>query len=148
MQIRLLCVGKGSSILSAYEQQFLKRLQAHATISIIELRASKHKQHRQRKQQDAATILAASKNFILFDERGNKMNSLAWARFFTQQTANAKLDFIIAGADGAHNDVRQAAAQCWSLSNLTLPHQLVRAFVLEQSYRAFCINQGHPYHRA
>ncbi len=55
---------------------------------------------------------------------------------------------MIGGAGGVTEGVRSQAAQCWSLSRLTLPHQLVRPLVLEQCYRAFTILHGHPYHRA
>jgi 23S rRNA (pseudouridine1915-N3)-methyltransferase len=41
----------------------------------------------------------------------------------------------------------QRAELSWSLSPLTLPHELVRVVVAEQLYRAHCILRQHPYHR-
>ena len=55
---------------------------------------------------------------------------------------------LVGGADGLAPACRQAAAECWSLSDLTLAHPLVRVVVAEQLYRAWSILQGHPYHRA
>ena len=55
--------------------------------------------------------------------------------------------FVIGGADGLHDSVKQAAGEIWSLSSYTLPHALVRVLLAEQIYRAWCILQGHPYHR-
>lgn len=55
---------------------------------------------------------------------------------------------LIGGADGLARDCLERAEQHWSLSPLTLPHQLVRVIVAEQLYRAWSLLQGHPYHRA
>ncbi len=55
---------------------------------------------------------------------------------------------LVGGPEGLSEDARQAAAQQWSLSPLTLPHPLVRVIVAEQLYRAWSILANHPYHRA
>ncbi len=55
--------------------------------------------------------------------------------------------FVIGGADGLSKDVLAAAHFKWSLSNLTLPHPLVRVVLMEQLYRAMTIINHHPYHR-
>ena len=54
---------------------------------------------------------------------------------------------LVGGAEGLDDSVRERADACWSLSRLTLPHQLVRILVAEQVYRAWSLNQNHPYHR-
>ncbi len=57
------------------------------------------------------------------------------------------LALMIGGPDGLSQDVRDAAAERWSLSPLTLPHPLVRIVVAEQLYRAWSLTRNHPYHR-
>ena len=55
--------------------------------------------------------------------------------------------FLVGGPEGLAQDCKQRANQNWSLSNLTLPHPLVRVIVAESLYRAWTITVGHPYHR-
>jgi len=55
---------------------------------------------------------------------------------------------LVGGPEGLAQSCRDKANQRWSLSNLTLPHPLVRVVVAEQLYRAWTILKGHPYHRA
>ena len=55
--------------------------------------------------------------------------------------------FAIGGADGLPVAMVERAEAVWSLSALTLPHELARVLVLEQLYRAFTIRRGEPYHR-
>ena len=54
---------------------------------------------------------------------------------------------LVGGADGLSAPCLARADQCWSLSNLTFPHQLVRVLIAEQIYRAWSLLKGHPYHR-
>ncbi len=55
--------------------------------------------------------------------------------------------FWIGGADGLDEALLRQADQTWSLGPAIFPHMLVRVLVAEQLYRAWTINQGHPYHR-
>jgi 23S rRNA (pseudouridine1915-N3)-methyltransferase len=55
---------------------------------------------------------------------------------------------VIGGPDGVDDSLLQRADLRWSLSPLTLPHPLVRVILVEQLYRAWTINAGHPYHRS
>jgi 23S rRNA (pseudouridine1915-N3)-methyltransferase len=54
---------------------------------------------------------------------------------------------LIGGPEGLAEEVKEKAKQSWSLSNLTLPHPMVRIVVAEQIYRAWSILNNHPYHR-
>lgn len=55
--------------------------------------------------------------------------------------------FALGGATALPDTVLQAARHVWSLSPLTLPHELARVLLYEQLYRAFTIRRGEPYHR-
>jgi len=148
VKLRLIGVGRGAPELAAFEARFIKRLDAFAPCSLIELPDGRGKQSSQRKQQEAKSILdKAEQGFVLFDERGKSSTSRQWAEWFARQQGDAQVDFVIGGADGVDASVRAAAAETWSFSRLTLPHQLVRVLALEQFYRAFTIMRGHPYHR-
>ena len=85
---------------------------------------------------------------ILLDEKGKKLNSVQWATQF-QNCMNQgvkSLVLLIGGAFGVTEAIRTQARQCWSLSDLVFPHQLVRLIVAEQVYRSFSILNNTPYH--
>ncbi|MDQ7004992.1 MAG: 23S rRNA (pseudouridine(1915)-N(3))-methyltransferase RlmH [Ghiorsea sp.] len=148
MKLRLLVVGKAGKDFRDYEASLKKRLQGAHQFDIIELPESKAKHINQIKADEAKHILKAAKSgFVLFDEKGKPLRSMQWADFFKTQTGNASIDFVIGGAAGVSDEVREKSGRIWSLSNLTLPHQLARVLVVEQLYRAFSIIQGHPYHK-
>ena len=147
MKLRLIVVGRGARELADFEARFIQRLQPFAPCSVIELPDGKGRQPAQRKQQEAGFILGKTDHFVLFDEHGRQSDSVQWAEWFARQQGDAQLDFVIGGADGVHDSVRAAAVGRWGVSQLTLPHQLVRVVALEQFYRAFTIRRGHPYHR-
>jgi len=54
---------------------------------------------------------------------------------------------LVGGPEGLAEAARQRANESWSLSKLTFPHPLVRIVVAEQLYRAWSLNNNHPYHR-
>jgi len=57
------------------------------------------------------------------------------------------VSLLIGGPEGLAPACKAAAEQSWSLSQLTLPHPLVRVLVAESLYRAWSITTNHPYHR-
>ncbi|KDN12371.1 23S rRNA (pseudouridine(1915)-N(3))-methyltransferase RlmH [Snodgrassella communis] len=85
---------------------------------------------------------------IVLDERGKAPTSreLAdWLKRWQQQGDN--LCFVIGGADGLTDRLKQRANLLLRLSSLTLPHGMVRVLLTEQLYRAQSILHNHPYHR-
>lgn len=57
------------------------------------------------------------------------------------------VSLLIGGPEGLAPECIKKSEQKWSLSSLTLPHPLVRVIVAESLYRAWSINNNHPYHR-
>jgi 23S rRNA (pseudouridine1915-N3)-methyltransferase len=106
----------------------------------------------ERKAQEASDILAALEDSALLlalDERGKSMDSDAFAARIGQwrDSGRKSLMFVIGGADGLDERVRDRADLVLSFGAMTMPHQLVRVVLLEQLYRAATILSGHPYHR-
>jgi 23S rRNA (pseudouridine1915-N3)-methyltransferase len=90
----------------------------------------------------------SSELLVLLDERGRQMSSRDLSGMLNDwQNAGQDIAFVIGGADGVSDPVRQRADLTWSLSTHTLPHGLARVLFIEQLYRAWSILSGHPYHR-
>lgn len=84
---------------------------------------------------------------ILLDERGKNLSSPELSGILSQQFVNSReVVIIIGGAFGASEEIRQKSNLVWSLSRLVFPHQLVRAILAEQVYRAQEIWNGGKYH--
>jgi 23S rRNA (pseudouridine1915-N3)-methyltransferase len=86
---------------------------------------------------------------VALDERGRQMASEGLAQFIQTRANSAKsLVFLIGGVYGLDEAVLKRADHRWSLSSLTLPHQLVRLLLAEQLYRACTILRNEKYHHA
>ena len=84
---------------------------------------------------------------ILLDERGKHLSSPELSGILSQQFVNSReVVIIIGGAFGVSEEIRQKSNLVWSLSRLVFPHQLVRAILAEQVYRAQEIWNGGKYH--
>ena len=86
---------------------------------------------------------------IVLDERGEEVTSRALAKKISELEMHGKRDIaiVVGGADGHTDEVRQSAGWLWSLSKLTLQHELALVLAMEQLYRAYTIKGGLPYHR-
>lgn len=85
---------------------------------------------------------------VLLDERGKQYTSETFSQQIDAwQHLGQDVVFVIAGADGVNAQHRQQANALLALSQLTLPHEMARVFLIEQLYRAWSILNNHPYHR-
>jgi 23S rRNA (pseudouridine1915-N3)-methyltransferase len=85
---------------------------------------------------------------VALDERGTQLTTKALAdRLKDWQLGGTDVALIIGGPDGLQPAFRQAAHERVRLSDLTLPHAMARVLLIEQLYRAWSVNAGHPYHR-
>jgi len=86
---------------------------------------------------------------VVLDERGQRLTTVALAHTLQHWQREGKdVALIIGGPDGLDAALKHGAAQSLRLSDLTLPHALARVLLIEQLYRAWAINIGHPYHRS
>lgn len=85
---------------------------------------------------------------VALDERGSTLTTLALAgKLKDWQLSGDDVALVIGGPDGLDPAFKQAAHERIRLSDLTLPHAFARVLLVEQLYRAWSINAGHPYHR-
>lgn len=91
--------------------------------------------------------LSGKERVVALDERGTQWSTEELARFLETQLPAGPLVFVIGSDLGLHPEVLARAFARWSLSRLTLPHELARLLVMEQLYRALDFLAGGSYHR-
>jgi len=135
-------------------QEYSKRLTHELKLDLAEINAAKRSKNIPTDKlllQEANSIM---KNIpedhlvIVLDEKGKTQTTRDLADRLKEWTSQGQnICFIIGGPDGLHPTFKGKANDTWSLSKYTLPHALVRVFLIEQIYRAWCILKNHPYHR-
>jgi 23S rRNA (pseudouridine1915-N3)-methyltransferase len=97
-----------------------------------------------------AKVLKESDFMVLLDERGEDIDTPAFANFIDarMQSGVTRLVFVIGGAYGVDEEVMRRADATYKLSSLVFPHMLVRFILIEQLYRAVSIREGGKYHHA
>ena len=85
---------------------------------------------------------------IFLDPAGQAMDSAGFAKLVSKAEMEGRdLVFLIGGHDGLPPGWGARADLLLSLSAMTFPHELARAMLTEQIYRAFATLRGHPYPR-
>jgi 23S rRNA (pseudouridine1915-N3)-methyltransferase len=145
MRLHVLAIGKPRlAFAKAGVAEYLARFPAKNGVELESLRAST-------REEESKALLARSQGMlrVVLDEHGKQVTSRELARKLSDWELHRtkSVAFLIGGADGHSDDIRRTADWCWSLSPLTLQHELALVVLLEQLYRARCINAGTPYHR-
>lgn len=157
MKLHLITVGnKLPNWLQIGVDDYKKRLNGFIGFDIQEFPASKRHKNPSNtdiiayKQNEAKAILSAKKGTLwLLDVKGKSLSTEQLSDKLQQAMSQGQdISLVIGGVDGASDELIAAADFVWSLSDLTLPHPLVRVVVVEQLYRAMSILHNHPYHRA
>ena len=155
MRIRIIAIGtKMPDWVMEGTREYLKRLPREFGPEMIELPLGFRGKNQPVQKAIAAEgssmlqAIPASDRVIALDAGGSAWNTekLAETLRHWQQSGN-NFSLLIGGPDGLAENCLARAESRWSLSNLTLPHPLVRILVVEQLYRAWTINTGHPYHK-
>ena len=152
MKISICSVGKANeSYINEGVDQFTKRIGHYYPIDWSFISPSKLTDPAQIKKVEAASILKALAKtdvLILLDEKGKMLDSPGLAKLI-QQKANQsaqRIVFLIGGAYGVEQSIKERANFTWSLSELVFPHMLVRLILAEQIYRACSILANEKYH--
>lgn len=91
---------------------------------------------------------AASAYKVLLDPSGKPWDSTQFTALLERLEMEGRdVVFVVGGADGLPSAWKPRADLLLSLSPMTFPHELARAMLAEQIYRAFTTLRGHPYPR-
>jgi 23S rRNA (pseudouridine1915-N3)-methyltransferase len=152
VRLKLLWVGKTQEPwVRAGIDEYAGRIRRYLPLEILEAREEKGAAApamRERECERLAKLLPKGARLVLLDERGEQMTSPEFATFLSRSRDQGISDlvFAIGGAYGFTDSFRGQAFKSISLSRMTLTHQMVRVFLLEQIYRGFTIINGEPYH--
>ena len=153
MEIKLIVVGKTKSYeLVRLINEYVKRINFYKKFKIIVVNSLKSKKNSEKeiKKIEGENVLKnIKKNELIFllDENGKSFNSRRFADFLSNKfKTNKSIVFVIGGAYGFSNEIKQKANEIISLSEMTFSHQIIRLFFTEQVYRALTILNNHPYH--
>ncbi|MEM8593199.1 MAG: 23S rRNA (pseudouridine(1915)-N(3))-methyltransferase RlmH [Pseudomonadota bacterium] len=154
MKVTLLCMGdKMPSWVSQGVAEYAKRLTHDMVFEIKELNLSKRSKSNaasilKRECQQMLKHLSNKDHVVALDVLGKSYSTPKLAkRLASWRELSRPVTFCIGGPEGLHPDVLERADEKISLSELTMPHPLVRIVFVEQLYRAMSVLNNHPYHR-
>ncbi|MBA3592383.1 MAG: 23S rRNA (pseudouridine(1915)-N(3))-methyltransferase RlmH [Polaromonas sp.] len=132
-----------------YAKRFPPELKVELKAVKTEPRASKTLENLlAAERQRIEAVIPKGTRIVALDERGTAVTTLALsARLTGWQLGGDDVAIVIGGPDGLDPGFKQAAHERLRLSDLTLPHAMVRVLLIEQLYRAWSITVNHPYHR-
>lgn len=158
MKITIACVGKiKEKYLTAGIEEFSKRLTPFCkleTLAINEERMpdnpspAEKQQVLERETQRLLAIIPENSYVILLDVIGKQLSSPDLAAKLDELAlaGNSHITFVIGGAFGYTDALRNRADLALSFSKMTFTHQMIRLLLIEQIYRAFKISRGEKYH--
>ena len=155
MKLVIVAVGhKMDAWVNAGFAEYAKRMPREARIELVEIKPEPRNSGKNTSQimaAEAQRIVAAVPDDtlrIVLDERAPQLATKQMAQQMQMWMGSGRdVAFIIGGADGLHESMKNSAQQMLSLSAMTLPHGLVRVILAEQLYRAHSLLHNHPYHR-
>jgi 23S rRNA (pseudouridine1915-N3)-methyltransferase len=135
-------------------EEYSKRMPRELRVEWKELplaprgKSSSPEQLKEKEGEQILRSIPAGDRVIALDVRGKALSTGQFARQLTDwQMSGDNYSLLIGGPDGLSQACLSRAERRWSLSELTMPHPLVRILLAEQLYRAWTITVNHPYHR-
>src|SRR6185436_13887995 len=153
MKLRVIWTGKTRDAhLRALINEYLKRLSHFAKCEISELRENPGNGNKAGIDKDSRRItdgLREGAINVLLDPKGVEWTSTQLAKEIEgwRDTGVKEVTFIVGGPNGVSAELAARAGKRWSLSRLTLTHEMARVVLLEQLYRAYTIIHGMPYQK-
>ncbi len=153
MRLRVVWTGKTREAhLRALIEEYLKRLSHFAKCEVSEFRETAGAQRSGGIDKDSQRILDGLRDGainVLLDPKGDEWTSAQLAKQIEkwQNNGTKELTFIVGGPNGVSVELAARASKRWSLSRLTLTHEMARVVLLEQLYRAYTIIHGLPYQK-
>jgi 23S rRNA (pseudouridine1915-N3)-methyltransferase len=153
MRIHILCVTRRPrDWVTQATDEYLKRLRGQLDIVVNEIDPIKQSSKSAQLEKEAERmrrLCPARACLVALDEHGDPWSTgqLA-AKLDLWRQEYADVVYFIGGAEGLSPAILSGADHRWSLSRLTLPHQLARVILTEQIYRGWSVLHNHPYHRA
>jgi 23S rRNA (pseudouridine1915-N3)-methyltransferase len=155
MKLTLIAVGTRMPawVQTGYDE-YAKRLPRDCALALREIPLAtrgKNSDTARAIEKESEAMLAAiptQERVIALDIPGKPQSTASMAEALRQwQMQGGNTSFLIGGPDGLSAACLARAQESWSLSQLTLPHPLVRIVLAEQLYRAWSLLNNHPYHR-
>lgn len=152
MKLQVLAIGKvRESWYSEAIQDYQKRIRKHMAVSVLE---TVKERTRNEKDLELAYRKIRPEHVradlpVALDVNGKMMSSDEFAAWLeTAMVKGTKLvSFLLGGPNGLPAEANRDSKMVLSLSEMTLPHQMARLFLMEQLYRALSIIRGEPYHK-
>jgi 23S rRNA (pseudouridine1915-N3)-methyltransferase len=153
MKLIVAAVGKPrNAALAAAIEHYEARAAKYWPLDVREVREESARGARvsvvQEKEAERLVSRVEGATVVACDERGTTMTSTTFAVFLQEARERARdLAFVIGGAYGPADTLRDRAQTRLSLAPWTLPHEIARLVLAEQLYRAGTIVRGEPYHK-
>jgi len=143
-----------ASFLREGESFYLHRLRRYAHVEWIEVKPASIKKGKPSDQilaKEGSSILrrCSTRDYIIsLDRSGKAHDSEELAAMIDRLSfTHSHLTFVIGGPLGLAKTVLERTHETFSLSRLTLTHEMSRLLLLEQLYRSFTIIKGEKYHK-
>jgi len=154
MAIQLIHIARqNKNLYKDSEFEFLKRLKHYCkfnSIMLLPIKKAKSLSRDELLKLEAQMVLTKIKKgsyIVLLDEKGKQFASREFSSYLQKRMNNyPEIVFVIGGAYGFSELIRQQSNDSISLSKMTFSHHLARVIFLEQLYRAFSIINNEPYH--
>lgn len=158
MKITIVCAGKlKEKYLRDGIAEYEKRLRPYADLRTIEIIEERMKDRPSPTEKDEvlrregerlSSQIPQGAYLIVLDVGGEEMSSEKFSARIDRLMlmGESHIAFLIGGPFGLSDELRQRADLRLSFSQFTLPHQLIRLFLMEQIYRSFKISRHEPYH--